>query len=228
NGPPRGGPFYLLVGDHGHPRIANCGHDQRFEIEVGDTMPIKRPVVAVIIPCAILAAALGGAAGYAIGRSGGSGPNTMIYFFTVAQSRYSSFLFLIRKDRNREAREDDLNAYLAFLDARSKDAGVANAATFAFDKALARIRLSQLAHSRGATQAATRLSGQADADCSSTALPDCFANNLLRVVRDRDRRAWGNSEKDVARESISNPLFRTSAYMIGNIMARTDSMKSVG
>src|SRR4030095_7179587 len=49
NGPPRGGPFYLLVGDHGHPRIANCGHDQRFEIEVGDTMPIKRPVVAVIL-----------------------------------------------------------------------------------------------------------------------------------------------------------------------------------
>src|SRR4030095_8187342 len=188
NGPPRGGPFYLLVGDHGHPRIANCGHDQRFEIEVGDTMPMKRPVVSLIVPCAILAAALGGAAGYAIGRSGASGTNTMTDFFTVAQSRYSSFLFVISKDRNREAREDDLNAYLAFLDARSRDEGVANAAAFAFDRALARIRLSQLAQSRGATQAAARLSEQADLDCSSTALPDCSANNLLRVARDRERR----------------------------------------
>ena len=191
--------FICSCGNQRHPRIAECGHDQRFKVEVGDTMPMKRPVVSVIVPCAILAAALGGAAGYAIGRSGASGTNTMIDFFTVAQSRYSSFLFVIRKDRNREAREDDLNAYLAFLDTRSRDAGVANAATFAFDRALARIRLSQLAQSRGATQAAARLSEQADADCASTALPDCSANNLLRVVRDRDRRAWGNSEKDVAR-----------------------------
>ena len=51
----------------------------------------------------------------------------MIDLFTAAQSRYSSYIFAIRKDRNDEAQEDDLRSYLAYLDARARDPDVANA-----------------------------------------------------------------------------------------------------
>jgi hypothetical protein len=147
----------------------------------------------VVVPLCLLAAALlGGIAGYQFGRSPSSaGADPMIDLFTAAQSRYSSYLFAIRRDRNNEAHEDDLRSYLAYLDARAGDRGAANPNIYAFDKALARIRLSQLAQLRGATAVSIRLTEEADAICPATGLRNCSANNVLFTARERDRRVWG-------------------------------------
>ena len=149
---------------------------------------------AVLMVAGIVAAAtLGGVAGYRLGRDGSSGAAPATDLFTAAQSRYSSYLLAIRKDRNGEAREDELRSYLTYLDARARDANAANANVYAFDKVLARVRLSQLAQSRGATAVANRLMEEADAICPSTGLRNCSANSMLFTARERDRRAWSRS-----------------------------------
>jgi hypothetical protein len=146
----------------------------------------------VLIAAGMVAASLlGGVAGYQIGPGASSGADPMTDLFTVAQSRYSSYLFAIRKDRNFEGRADDLSSYLAYLDTRARDQGAANPNVYAFDKALARIRLSQLAQLHGANADAIRLAAEADAICPSTELRRCSANNLLIMARERDRQLWG-------------------------------------
>lgn len=148
-------------------------------------------LVAVTCGTILIAALLSGAAGYQLGHSELSRSDSMPDLFTTAQSRYDSYVFGIRKNRNNEAHEEDLRSYLAYLDARARDRDAVNANVYAFDKTLARVRLSQLAQSRGATGVAVRMTEEADAICPLTGLRNCSANNVLITARERDRRAWG-------------------------------------
>ena len=156
-------------------------------------MGTRRPFAFTL--CVIAAAVVGVAAGFYYGRKGSSGADPMIDLFTVAQSRYSSYLFSIRMDRNGEAHDDDLRSYLAYLNERARDQDSATHHLYAFDKALALTRLSQIAQSRKAISDAARLSKDADAICPSTGLRNCSANDLLFTVRERDRRTWGRAGK---------------------------------
>jgi hypothetical protein len=144
--------------------------------------------------CAVAAALLGAAIGYFFGRSGSSAADPMIDLFATVQSRYSSYVFGVRKDGDNDAHERDLRSYLAYLDARVRESGSANANLYAFDKALALVRLSQIAQARGATVEADQIRKDADAKCVSTGLRNCSANYLLFIARQRDRNAWGNAE----------------------------------
>jgi len=148
----------------------------------------------MLVLCAVAAALLGGAVGFYFGRSGSSTADPMIDLFATVQSRYSSYVFGVRKDGNNDAHEGDLRSYLAYLDARVTERGSANANLYAFDKALALVRLSQIVQARGATAEADRMRKDADAKCVSTGLRNCSANYLLFIARQRDRNAWGNPE----------------------------------
>jgi hypothetical protein len=141
----------------------------------------------------VAAAIAGAGGGYYLGRDVSAADRSSVDLFTAAQLRYGSYLFAVRSDSVANAREVELRSYLAYLDANALRPAAANPNVYAFDKALAFVRLAQLAQSRKATADATRLLGEADAVCPSTGFHNCSANDLLFTVRERDRRAWGNS-----------------------------------
>jgi hypothetical protein len=141
----------------------------------------------------LLAAAAGLIVAAGIGYySGHATPNDSARagdLYSAAQSRYASFLFAQRDDGG--SNEESLRAYIAYLDARARDRDRQTTNSYAFDKALAYTRLSEIARQRGATDAAARLAHDAGALCPAIGLHNCSANELLRTTRERDRRIWG-------------------------------------
>jgi hypothetical protein len=142
----------------------------------------------------IVATLLGVLAGYFYGQSRVSSGADGIDLFAAAQSRYASYLFGAGRGDDRISGENEkaLRAYLEHLDARATGASSKN--VYAYDRALALIRLSDLARKRHNLDEAERLAGDAEAMCPSIGLGNCSANNLLATVRARDRKVWAGSE----------------------------------
>ena len=145
---------------------------------------------ASFIGCAVVAASLGGAAGYRYGQSGATGGAPAIDLFAAAQSRYTSYRFALRDAGDNPAGEDELRAYYDYLGVRARDPDTRNPNVYSFDRAIVLVRLSEFVRKRRDADEAARLMKDADATCPSTGLRDCSANDLLRIVRDRDRQAW--------------------------------------
>ncbi len=148
----------------------------------------------LLMGCAVVVALAGAAAaGFYFGRSDAQGEVPVVDLFTAAQSRYTSYLFSVRRDGNDAAREDALRSYLSYLEMRARDKNAANEHVYAFDRALLLVRLSEIAQRRGATAEALRLTREAEAMCPSTGLHNCSANGLLTAARERDRRFLSGS-----------------------------------
>jgi len=138
---------------------------------------------------AVPAALLGCAAGYLLGRAL-TDDVQKIDLLTAVQSRYSSYALGVRGAVNRDAHEDDLRSYLAYLDARARKEGGSGSSLFAFDKAITLTRLAQIEKSRGNASAADETMRQATAACASTGLRNCTSDLLSSVAREHDRVAW--------------------------------------
>jgi hypothetical protein len=144
---------------------------------------------------AVLAALIGAGVGFRYGQCDLVDPDRPIDLFAASQSRYTSYVFTVRKGGSDEANEIALRAYLGYLDERSRNSGTANPNLYSFDKAIALIRLSEIAQRRGATADSAQLATEADAWCSSAGIRKCSANQLLGTVRERDRRGWAGSAR---------------------------------
>ena len=140
--------------------------------------------------CSAAALAIGAGAGFYFGHGGSHDLALRPDLYATAQSRYTSFLFSVRRDGSSVSDEGSLRSYVAYLDmqAHERDAGRRN--LYAFDKALALTRLSEFARRRGATDDVLRLAEGAEASCAATGLRHCSANELLRTTRERDRAVW--------------------------------------
>jgi len=136
------------------------------------------------------AALIGGGIGFALGRGTSQETAPAVDLLSAAQSRYSSYVFAVRGGRDADARESDVRSYLAFLDARAVSPSARNSNIFAFDKALAMVRLAQIAQSRKSVDEAAAMIRSADGICPLTGLRNCSANDLLYTIRERDRHAW--------------------------------------
>jgi hypothetical protein len=131
---------------------------------------------------------IGTAGGYYLGTRTSNDVARRVDLYAAAQSRYASFVF--SRDNEGGVNADSLRAHLAYLEAQAREH--ANANLYAFDKALALTRMSEIARRGGASEEALRLADQAGSMCAATGLANCSTNELLRTVRERDRRAWGN------------------------------------
>ena len=147
----------------------------------------------MFVVCGALSASLGMAAGYFLGQRESIDVAHRIDLYATAQSRYTSFLF--GASRNGSSDEDLLHAYLTYLEARAREHDAPNANVYAFDRALALVRLSEIARGRGASGDAMRLQNEADAVCPATGLRNCSASELQSIAHQRDRRVWVGSRE---------------------------------
>ena len=131
---------------------------------------------------------LSAAAGYRLGAASTSDVARRIDLYAAAQTRYTSFVF---GSGSPSGNEESLRAYLALLDTRAGERGIPDA--YSFDKALALTRLSEIARRHGAAEEAARRSNEAGGLCRATGLANCSANELLRAVRSRDAKIWGDA-----------------------------------
>jgi len=146
------------------------------------------PVRWLLLLAGTAAVLLAGGVGYYFGWTASNDAVRSGDFYAAAQSRYAAFI-LAQQD-NVGTNEDSLRAYIAYLEARAPNRERPNA--YAFDKALALTRLSEIARRHGGADAAAHLANDAGALCPAIGLRNCSANELLRTTRERDRRIWGD------------------------------------
>jgi hypothetical protein len=145
---------------------------------------VKRTLVLALTYLVVLL--VGGTLGFAIGNRYGSARLAPLDDFGAAT--YSGMLAAGERVSGTDATyENALRAYASLLDDLSARA-VSNSVRqlYAADKALALIRLADLAEKRGASAESTRLTADALAVCATAGLPYCSSVELRQRARNVD------------------------------------------
>ena len=140
----------------------------------------------VLAPILILVLLAGAAVGFALGnRYGAANPvpltdlGTAMYTGTMASAE--------RLYGTDATYENSLRGYVGLLDNLSaRDASESIRQIYAAEKALALIRLADLAEKRGSSAESTRLSADALAVCSTSGLPYCSTAELRQRAQKMD------------------------------------------
>jgi hypothetical protein len=146
--------------------------------------------------------------------------------FSAAQSRYSSYVFAVRGGRDTDVRENDVRSISPF-DARAATPDAPNSNVFAFDKALAMVRLAQIAQSRKSVDEAAAMMRSADdyvrKRAYATAPPTTCSTPSASGID-----AWGHTG-GISIEALTVTAGRRghSAHMI-NSERKQQSMNSLG
>lgn len=142
-----------------------------------------RLVLALILVLVLLA---GGTIGFALGNRYGVANLVPLTDFGTAM--YSGMMASAERLYGTDATyENSLRGYVALLDNLSaRDASESMRQLYAADKALALIRLADLAEKRGASAESTRLTADALAVCSAVGLPYCSSVALRQRAQKMD------------------------------------------
>ena len=150
-----------------------------------DALSGKKQTVAVTLAL-LMALVIGGMVGFALGDRHGSAKLAPLADFGGA--RYTSMLTTSeRRDGANVTYENALRGYVSLLDnLSSRDPSQSIRQVYAADKALALIRLADLADKRGESAESTRLTSDALAACSTGGLPYCSSAELRQRVKQLD------------------------------------------
>jgi hypothetical protein len=129
---------------------------------------------------------IGGTLGFVVGSNYGS--TKLAPRDDLGAAMYSGMLASGERVSGTDATyENALRAYASLLDDLSaRAASDAARQLYAADKALALIRLADLAEKRGASAESTRLTADALAVCATVGLPYCSSNELRQRARNVD------------------------------------------
>jgi uncharacterized caspase-like protein len=152
---------------------------------VSDALSDKKRSVAVTLAI-LLALVIGGVVGFALGDRHGSAKLAPLTDFGAAM--YTGMLTSSeRRDGTDVTYENALRGYVSLLDnLTSRDPSQSIRQIYAADKALALIRLADLADKRGESAESTRLTSDALAACSTGGLPYCSSAELRQRARQVD------------------------------------------
>ena len=148
-------------------------------------MSDKKRSVAVTLAL-LLALVIGGVVGFALGDRHGSAKLAPLADF--GEAMYTSMLTSSeRVARTDVTYENALRGYVSLLDnLSSRDPSQSVRQIYAADKALALIRLADLADKRGESAESTRLTSDALAACSTGGLPYCSSAELRQRAQQLD------------------------------------------
>ena len=150
-----------------------------------DALSGKKRNVAVTLAL-LMALVIGGMLGFALGDRHGSAKLAPLADYGGAMHT-SMLTSSERRDGTDGTYENALRGYVSLLDnLSSRDTSQSIRQIYAADKALALIRLADLADKRGESAESTRLTSDALAACSTGGLPYCSSAELRQRVQQLD------------------------------------------